>query len=500
MVGLLPKNRNIPGNIPCLLATFTSASLNKSAITMDNKLDTIIIGGGLSGLVTAHRLQERNPQHRFLILEKESRTGGAIQSNHDKGFITETGPHGFLDNCLESKQILIETGLDREAIKAPLSDFVRYVYLNNKLNLIPQTPPKILMAPLISWKAKFRVLAELFKPPLMGEPTVAKWINYRFGPALLPYIDAVFTGTYAGDYNKLTIDSVMPGVRSLEKEHGSVLRGLVKTMRQKRKRGKDKSNLSLPAMTSFPSGMQRLPERLTEKLSAGENLLLGAEVIAIECRADKWHVTSTMGKFSATNLAIALPVNAALRLLAQIEPAPPEKSIPKSRIATIAFGFNQGEKLPPGFGYLIPECENRFTLGSLFSSNMFPGRAPENHIVFETLVGGRRHPEKLELDDTTIIQKAFNDVKEILNLPNDPVYTSLLRSKGDIPQLERNYPHLLAWRNELMRSRKGLHICGFGWEGIGLNDMMKNGTRIAESILSTSGPAGTTVEVKPLYF
>ncbi len=65
---------------------------------------------------------------------------------------------------------------------------------------------------------------------------MAKWINHRFGPALLPFLDAVYTGTYAGDFNKLTIDSVMPGVRALEKEYGSVLRGLLAKMIEKKKR------------------------------------------------------------------------------------------------------------------------------------------------------------------------------------------------------------------------------------------------------------------------
>lgn len=465
---------------------------------MNDQLDTIIIGAGLSGLTVAHKLLHNSPGHRFLVLEKEGRTGGAIQSSHDQGFITEIGPHGFLDNCEESRQLLAETGLDREVVKAPLIDFVRYVYLNNRLNLIPQTPVKILLAPLIPPSAKFRILADLFKPPLAGEPTVAKWVNYRFGPALLPFVDAIFTGTYAGDYDKLTIDSVMPGVRSLEKEYGSVIRGLIGRMRQKRKKGQKKEKISMPAMTSFMTGMHRLPERLTEQLSPGKNLLLQAGVTGIKRGEDEWHVLSQKGHFTTRNLVIALPVNSALRLLRQIDPALPQNSIPQTQIATVVFGFNRGEKLPPGFGYLVPECENRFALGSLFSSNMFPNRAPENHIVFETLVGGRRHPEKLLLDDGDITRKAFEDVREVLKLPNAPAYTTVLRSNGCIPQLERNYPRLLEWRNKLMLLQKTLHICGFGWEGIGLNDMMKNGTRIGESILSS--PSIKDVTIKGVYF
>ncbi len=469
---------------------------------MNKKFQTIILGGGLSGLTVAHKLRLHNPRHQFCILEKTGATGGVIRTNRDQGYITERGPHGFLDNCAESKLLLSETGLDRECVKAPLIDFVRYVYLNDKLNLIPQTPGKILRAPLISWQAKIRVLAELWQPILDGEPTVAKWINHRFGPALLPYLDAVYTGTYAGDFNRLTIDSVMPGARVLEKEYGSVLRGLLTKMLQKRQQDKrdTKSRLSMPAMTSFPSGMQRLPDRLAEELTVGQDLHLGTNVTSVQSQEKCWLVTTSKGVFQAENVIFALPINAALKLLGQLDPTLPESSVPETWIATVVFGFDDSVKLPPGFGYLTPEQEQRFTLGSLFSSNMFPGRAPKNHIVFETLVGGRRHPERLELDDKTLTAKALEDVREILKINKAPVYTTVLRSSGGIPQLEKNYPQLLEWRQNFLAGNPGLHILGFGWEGIGLNDMIKCASRVAEAVLFSSATDEHGVELKGIYF
>ncbi len=469
---------------------------------MDNHYQTLILGGGLSGLCVAHTISRHDPRHSFCILEKTERTGGVIRTHRDEGYISEIGPHGFLDNCLESRQILAETGLDRECVKAPLIDFVRYVYLHGKLNLIPQTPGKILRAPLIPWPAKLRVLAELWQPALAGEPTVAKWINHRFGPALLPFIDAVYTGTYAGDCNRLTIDSVMPGVRALEKKYGSVLRGLITTMLHKKRQGggDKKVPFTMPAMTSFPTGMQRLPEKLAEPLHPGENLRLGTEIQAIKAKGTHWQVHTSHGLFDAQNIVFALPINSALKLLDGLDNNLPEKSVPETWIATVVFGFGDSVALPPGFGYLTPEQEQRFTLGSLFSSNMFPGRAPKGHIVFETLVGGRRHPERLVLDDATLTSKSLDDVRHILHIQRDPAYTTVLRSQGGIPQLERNYPQLLAWREKFLTAHPGLQIIGFGWDGIGLNDMMKHASRAAKTVLasSTAGQAGP--EVKGLYF
>lgn len=465
-------------------------------------MDTLIIGGGLSGLTVAHKLRHLCPEQQTIILEKSERAGGVIWSHAEQGFLAENGPHGFLDNCPESQLLLQETGLDQECLKASLSQFVRYVCMDGSLRCIPQSPPKIIMAPLISPLAKLRLLGELFKKPLAGEPTVAEWVEHRFGPALLPYVDAVFTGTYAGDLNRLVIDGVMPGVRRLEMTHGSVLRGLFAKMKQARqdKSSTGKKKKGLPAMTSFPGGMGRLPQRLTESLQPGRDLLLSCGVLAIGKSQSGWEVDSERGSHQARNLVLALPINQSLNILQTFTSTMPQKSVPEAQIVTIALGFGPGSTLPPGFGYLAPEQEERFCLGALFSSNMFPARAPHDHILLEALVGGRRHPERLALDDTTLIRQALEDLRQLLPLQGEPVYAKVLRPKGGIPQLEAGYPALLNWRDQLMQEHEGLFIHGFGWEGIGLNDMIKSATRVAESIRENTMAKREEAAVKGIYF
>ena len=78
---------------------------------MTDSKDTIVIGGGLSGLVAAHRLHTLDPDHSVLVIEKSDRFGGVIQSFTESGFHAELGPHGFLDNCIESRELLVESGL-----------------------------------------------------------------------------------------------------------------------------------------------------------------------------------------------------------------------------------------------------------------------------------------------------------------------------------------------------------------------------------------------------
>ena len=466
---------------------------------MENDIDTLIIGGGLSGLTVAHFLRKYRPGAKVSILEKSPSSGGAIRSFSQDGYLAEWGAHGFLDNAEASRELLADTGLDREAQKAPLDEFVRYICLNGKLNLIPQNPKKILRSNLVSLPAKLRVLADLWKKPRSEEQSVAAWAAYRFGADLLPFVDAVLTGTYAGDLNRLSIDAVFPGIRALELEKGSVIRGLL----QKKKAAKENQAAApkkiLPAMVSFPQGMGRL----TEVLAADKNLFCSQEVKSIHKDEEGWEVRTAGQSFRAGSIVLAVSVNQSLALLQNVSgltaEKPPVNSVPEARIVTVAMGFGATAEIPFGFGYLAPEQEKRFALGALFSTHMFPGRAPKGHMLLEALVGGRRHPEKLELEDAALVQECYADLRQLIHLPDPPIFTKVLRPDHGIPQLEIGYPKLLAWRNRLVGGSKGLYVCGFGWEGIGINDMTKSAKQVAAAI-AAGGSVGGETEVKGVYF
>ncbi len=465
-------------------------------------VDVLIAGAGLSGLSVARFLKAGRPDISITVLEKSERPGGAILSHSEEGYLAEWGAHGFLDNCEESRTLISLAGLEGEVEKAPLGKFVRYICLNGQLNLIPQNPRKILFSGLVPLWAKLRVLAELWKKPLEGEPSVSDWVRYRFGSSILPFADAVFTGTYAGDIDLLKIDAVMPGVRKLEMEHGSLVRGLLHKRKQSRQDAPKTKKISLPAMTSFQTGMARFPQALAAGLQLNSELFYRTEVTQVRPVEDGWEVKTTQHNILCRNLVLALPINSTLSLIGQVGTVTPspKSEIPESRIVNIALGFTDKAQVPFGFGYLAPESERRFALGALFSSHMFPGRAPRGHVLLEALVGGRRHPERLELDDETLIRNVCDDLSELLVLPEKPCFTHVMRPRGGIPQLEDGYPALLSWLEKVHDENSGLHICGFGWHGIGINDMTKEAKKIADTILRESTLRRGETEVKGVYF
>ncbi|MBI4793406.1 MAG: protoporphyrinogen oxidase [Deltaproteobacteria bacterium] len=458
---------------------------------MEKIMDVVIIGAGISGLSAAHFIKKLIPSSDVMLLEAEGRAGGAIQSFAQDGFLAEWGPHGFLDNAAESREILEDTGLYSEAQQAPLGDFHRYVCHGGRLVQIPQKPGKALLTPLLPWWGKIRVLGDLWIRPEPQDQTLGQWAARRFGKSVLPLIDAAVTGSFSGDYNRLSIDAVMPGLRKLELEHGSVIRALVRKLREKKGTIKER----LPAMNNFPQGL----ERLVEVMAKGKNISYGSGVTAISRVNGNWQLATANRVVTARNIIMALPVNSGLRLLSAIK-KPPLAEVPVSRICNVVLGYDAGAKVPYGFGYLAPECEKRFTLGVLFSSHMFPNRAPAGRVLLEALVGGRRHPERLELSDEAMIAAVCQDIGQLLDLPARPLFAKVLRPASAIPQLEMDHPKMLAYRAALERENEGLYICGFGWDGVGINDMVKAARKAVTAISAGGRGEEGAVPVKPVYF
>ncbi|MEN8257557.1 MAG: protoporphyrinogen oxidase [Thermodesulfobacteriota bacterium] len=454
------------------------------------KKDVIIIGGGISGLACAHFLRQERPELSVLIVEKSDHAGGVIRSHHEDGYLCEWGPHGFLDNKEETREILADLHLMADIQRAPLRDFHRFLCRHGRLIALPQKPQELVTSKLLTAWDKLRLLGDLWKKPLAGNPTIGQWVAYRFGKGVLPLVDAAVTGTFSGDFEKLSMDAVMPGVRKLEAEHGSLLRGLKK----KAAASEEKSLAPLPAMINFPQGL----ERLVQSMAVGHDIKTGCEVHDLEQKEGGWQLATSAGPLVADHVICALPMNNALPLLASFK-EPPVQEVPESHICNVTLGFDDNGAIPKGFGYLAPECENRFSLGCMFTSRMFPGRAPQGKVLLEALVGGRRHPERLELDDAVIVSRVVEDLRLLLDLPEAPEFVKVLRPKSGIPQMEKDHLDLLGWRTSLEQDYPGLSICGFGWDGIGINDMTRS-ARQAVSATCQERRDEQDPEVKPVYF
>src|SRR5947209_2286124 len=125
-----------------------------------------IVGGGVSGLALAYRLQRRLPDAEVVVLERESRLGGKVGTLERDGFRVEAGPNGLLAANPVTLDLCRELGLgDRLAAASEASGRNRYLFLKGRLRMLPRGPLSFLTSGVLSWRAKLALLTERFRPP-----------------------------------------------------------------------------------------------------------------------------------------------------------------------------------------------------------------------------------------------------------------------------------------------------------------------------------------------
>ena len=153
-------------------------------------------------------------------------------------------------------------------------------------------------------------------------------------------------------------------------------------------------------------------------------------------------------------------------------------------VAEVFLGFPDSQVGRPldGFGYLIPEKEKRKILGTIWTSALFPGRAPEGHVALTTFVGGARQPSLARLDDRDLTRTVVSELRSLMGVTGDPVYANIIRWEKAIPQYNLGHLSLVEEIRGLERQVPGLYLCGNYRGGIAVGDCLMSGERLAGRI------------------
>lgn len=448
-----------------------------------------IVGGGISGLTVAYLLAIRNKELDISVLEGDSRPGGKIWSDRVDGFLCEKGANGFLDN--KPKTLGLCESLGITPLRANENAKKRYVYFNEVLNPLPESPPSFLKSKLISWPGKLRMAYEVIAPKGPEDETVADFILRRLGrEALEKLIDPMVSGVFAGNPYKMSIKSCFPRIKELEQEYGSLIRALIKIKKERKREKKGGVSVAPPGrLTSFSDGAEALIEALVEKL--GDRVKTGTPVKGIEKDESLYKLHTEEGVVESDSVVFACPAHASARIIKDLdgEISGTLADIPYPSLSVVCFGYSKervGHSLD-GFGFLIPHREGRRILGTLWDSSIFPNRAPEGHVLLRTMIGGAQSPELGMLDDDTLMRYAFEDLKSIVSLKGDPDMVRIYRWERAIPQYGIDHQKKLAFIDERLEKYPGLYITGNAYRGVGINDCVENSYRIADQILSDIG-------------
>ncbi|MCY7351507.1 MAG: protoporphyrinogen oxidase [Cytophagaceae bacterium] len=431
-----------------------------------------ILGAGLSGLTVAWSLQKSGTAYQ--LLEGNAEPGGYIRSVREGEYLRELGPNSLLIDQ-EVRAFLHELDLSSQLLPAnPVGDD-RYVFRNGAYRQLPSGPLSLLFGGFFGWKTKLAVLRESRVASRSPEgETLAAFFARRFSPELVDYaLNPFVAGIYAGDPQQLLVAQTFPALVAYEREHGSVLKGLMKNRTGERRQS-----------VSFRDGLQTLPRVMASKL---DGIRFGIDVQSIHKNPDSgWRVVTSAGELEFDKLIVTAPAFVCAGWFRESLPAFSQvlEAIRYPPMTVVHTAFRRADVRHPlqGFGGLNPKIEGLFAAGHLWSSSVFAARCPPDEVLLTSFVGGSQSANRAHLPDEALLRQLNAELQRVFGVTGEPTFQRIFRWERAIPQYDAHA--LPAQQQAAALEKEGLFFCTNWLNGVSLTDAIKKGRTLAEKLQS----------------
>ncbi|EFJ20080.1 hypothetical protein SELMODRAFT_271323 [Selaginella moellendorffii] len=482
-----------------------------------------VVGAGASGLAAAYRLRAAGVS--VTVYEAENSIGGKLKSVSENGFIWEKGPNTMTENDPSISRMFDDLHL-RDKQQFPVEQKKRYIVRNASPTMLPSNPLGFITTGLFSAQAKLKLLTEPFswkrtKAESNEDESVGAFMERHFGDEIVDYaVDPFVAGTSGSDPSSISIRHSFPELWSLEKNYGSLFVGAIKSGFSKKKKQKlrpvefEDEDSDFPARTrprrggsfSFVGGMQTLANELVSRIGK-EKFKLNTFVTGLACNQQgnpsrqSWTVTGleTSGKRSKRSdktfdaVIMTAPVDdvRAMKVVKDGKPyaldyLPTVIYEPMSVLITM-FNKDSVKRALPGFGVLVPSKEqqaNGFqTLGTLFSSFMFPDRAPEDQLLFTTFIGGSRNTLLASRSKEELLDITLKDLSRLIGVEGQPTAIRHVYWEKAFPRYSIGYDNVLHSIQKLESDLPGLFYAGNHRGGLAVGKTIVSGLDAAEQVL-----------------
>jgi len=438
-----------------------------------------ILGAGISGLATAFWLHKDG--FDVTVLESKDGPGGSMVTRLEDGFLIDYGPNSGLETTPLIGKIVAAVGLEDEMIYADKKADKRYILRNDQLHALPTSPAAFLKTKLFTPKAKLRLLAE----PFFGKSeegyyqSISEFVKRRLGREFLDYaINPFVAGVFAGNPDALSVKSAFPKLYRLEELYGGLFKGLILGAKERKIRSEQSKQNA--RMFSFKKGMQSLPEAIAGKL--GDKIKYNCTVEKVVKSATKFKVSY---KHTGQSKEIVADIILSTVLAYQAADVFDDKEntlinhfnkIYYPPVKVLYLGFRQEAVGRPldGFGFLIPEKENKSFLGAIWNSTIFPYRAQNDLAAFTLFVGGARSPELLDNEDDKLVDDVIKEFKDIMNIDSAPIFIKEKMWPKAIPQYSLGYIEHERYFEKFEADNPGIFLSGNYRGGISVGDCIQN--------------------------
>ena len=444
-------------------------------------MKVIIVGGGIAGLSAALELSGRA---EVTLLEAAARLGGKLGSvNLQTPFgvsVVDAGAESFVTRKPEAYDLLLELGL-QDSIYQPEADTSGvYLLRDRQIQPVPTSPLALLRSRLLTLRGKLRLLREPFTrtPTVTGDESLHDFLERRVGAQAALVYGPVMAGIYSADPRKQSVLASFGVLRDLERDHGSLVRGMVS---RRPKRGSRP-----PRAVTLRGGVQTLITALeTRLLERGVRIQTGTAVKNVQMN----RVTLSDGsRLTADAVILALPAPSAVKLLEVSAPACATalRALPHAGIGTLALVFPASALIGLRHlrGVMIPRGEGRQIDALLMTGFKMPERTPSGTGLLRVFFGANR-PELMRLEEGELLAVVRRELRELFGIDAAPLAHTVFRWH-DFPILELGHLERVANAEALLPH--GVFVAGASYRGIGVPDCVRQGREAAQRVLELRQP------------
>ena len=478
---------------------------------MTEQKSIAIIGGGLSGLVSAWELRQQLPTARITLLESSSRLGGVLNTEQIGGYLVEqsadmftTEPAGALELCqqLGHADELISTlpTPQRAFIATPTG--VCPVPHGFAL-MLPHDLEAVLESKLLDAAGRSRFLEERTIPPRRddSDESLQSFAVRRFGQQVFDHlIQPLVSGIYTADPQRLSMRATLSRFVLLEEKYGSLIAAAAAQRTQI-----DHSKDPLAAAEQAASGarydlfraprlgMGQLIEWIVKDLSSVE--LRTDSFVESLARTDQgwrlqWNDARLVSQQSSQQsqtfdgVIIASSAFSAAKLCRDVDTSSGIElsNFSAASCAVIVLGFERKQLGRPldGYGIVVPSCLNQKLIAASFSSNKFSGRAPQDRVLIRCFVGGAMQPDLVELGDDQLLQISLNAIDGWCQINGTPEISRIYRWRAAMPQYHVGHLDRIARIDLEVAQQPGLELAGNSYNGVGIPVCIATGRLAAQ--------------------
>lgn len=476
---------------------------------MGTQRRVVVIGGGISGLVTAYHLTRAGSADggtpvRVTVLEAADVAGGRIATETVAGTRVDTGPDAVLVRVPAAAGLIEELGLG-SLLRAPAGGGA-YLWSRGRLRPLPAgsvfgVPQKLwplLRSGLLGPWGFVRAGADLVLPqrPTSGDATIEQLLRPRFGRQVFErLVEPMLGGVHAGRAGRLSARSAVPEVAALAERH----RSLYLALRDPGRRAS--SPPPRPALMTLQGGLGVLAETVRAAVEAapGGRVVTGARVRGIAVDAAGGYRVSGTGfdPLDADDVVVAVPAGEAARLLGPLAPAAGTAlaAVPYVGVATVVLGYRptQMPPMPAGTGFLVPPVERRLLVGCTWLTAKWPhlehqqvpaDGAADPLVLVRAMVGRDGDQAWAAMDDDRLVGAVRAELAESMGLHAEPVAVHVRRMPAAMPQYTVGHAERLVAAEQALAGLPGIHLTGAGYRGVGIASCVAQARRTAEALLA----------------